>query len=73
MTYANVTAHVSGWAAVTKDNCDIHVIPVDDIRPHDASSRCFCHPVPDEEDERVIVHNSLDRREIIERGEAAVQ
>lgn len=42
-----------------------HVYPVNDLREH-SITRCWCSPF---EDDGVIVHNSLDRRELYERGE----
>lgn len=47
----------------------VHVYPVNDLKPHDLSSRdCHCHPrverVPDKG--WVVVHNSYDGREVIE-------
>jgi len=50
--------------------CDlIHVVPVNDLRDHIPRVSCWCHPRPDIEDERVIIHNSLDQREKYESGE----
>lgn len=48
---------------------DIHVIPNNDIEPHDISEGCWCHPVdaPDSED-FVWIHNSKDGRETYELG-----
>jgi hypothetical protein len=43
----------------------IHVIPVNDLRAHSLTS-CWCRPV---EDGGLTVHNSLDARELYERGE----
>jgi hypothetical protein len=43
-----------------------HVCPVDDLRPHLVSPECWCHPT---DDEGVWVHNAMDRRELVERGE----
>jgi hypothetical protein len=44
----------------------IHVLPVDDLREHTCSSTCWCAPV---EDDGVMIHSSMDRREEYERGE----
>jgi hypothetical protein len=41
-----------------------HVYPVHDLRAH-VPINCWCHP---KEDEGVVVHNSLDRRELYEQG-----
>ena len=42
-----------------------HVLPVDDLREH-SRTNCWCNQ---EDDDGVIVHNPLDRRELYERGE----
>lgn len=42
-----------------------HVLPTRDLREHSLTD-CWCHPV---DDDGVIVHKSLDRRELYERGE----
>lgn len=46
-----------------------HVVPMDDLRPHESKSTCWCNPVPDVEEPAVWIHNSLDGREhTIEKG-----
>jgi hypothetical protein len=45
-----------------------HIVPINDTREHDISAECWCHPVPDEEDETIFVHNSADLRELCEPG-----
>jgi hypothetical protein len=47
---------------------DCNVIPADDLRPHEHSLQCWCHPTPDDEQPRVLVHHSLDGREDFESG-----
>lgn len=47
----------------------IHVVPLNDLREHETSIACWCHPTPDEEEPCVIVHHSLDQREKYESGE----
>ena len=42
-----------------------HVYPVNDLREHSVA-RCWCRPT---NDDGVVVHNSLDCRELYERGE----
>jgi hypothetical protein len=42
-----------------------HVYPVDDLREH-AVTDCWCGPV---DDDGIVIHNSLDGREMYERGE----
>lgn len=41
------------------------VVPIDDLREHEEGSCCWCRPL---DDDGVIVHNSMDRREEFERG-----
>ena len=48
---------------------EIHVAPMDDLRPHDFTSKCWCRPVEDMEHVDVWTHNSLDGREAYETGE----
>jgi hypothetical protein len=42
-----------------------HVYPADDLRQH-SMMNCWCRPT---EDDGIMVHNSLDGRELYERGE----
>lgn len=42
-----------------------HVLPAHDLRQHQLTD-CWCKPT---DDDGVIVHNSMDRRELYERGE----
>lgn len=45
-----------------------HVVPVNDLREHsvDSDIPCWCNP---REDDGVIIHNSMDQRELYETGE----
>ena len=46
----------------------IHVIPVDDLKPHIESSDCQCDPIEKVEAEGIIyVHNAFDGRELVEQ------
>jgi len=45
-----------------------HVFPMDDLREHSPAD-CWCRPI---DDDGIIVHNSLDGRELYERGERQV-
>lgn len=45
-----------------------HIVPVNDLREHEASPDCFCKPLRDEEEPTVWIHNSLDQRESFESG-----
>lgn len=42
---------------------DVHVLPVNDLRPHEVSRSCWCRPF---EDDDVWIHQALDRRETAE-------
>lgn len=53
------------WS-IHKSEDGSHVIPIEDLKPHTLTRACWCRP---RDDENVIVHNSLDQREAIERGE----
>lgn len=46
----------------------IHVLPVDDLKPHIESQACKCQPRVDtfKNGNRVITHNSFDGREFYE-------
>lgn len=44
-----------------------HVYPLNDFRPHEVDGKsCWCNPTVDQDG--VIVHNSMDRREEYEEG-----
>ena len=47
----------------------VHVIPVNDLREHEENEdgSCWCNPrIEQEENGLVIIHNSLDGKEILE-------
>jgi hypothetical protein len=46
-----------------------HVVPINDLRDHscDVEIPCWCRPI--ENEDGVIVHNSMDQRELYETGE----
>ena len=52
------------------DREDVHVLPIGDLREHAQSADCWCRPKRDDEEPRVVIHNSMDRREEYERGRA---
>ncbi len=54
------------WRLRETESGKVHVIPIDDLREHDPSD-CWCDPIVNEDG--VVVHNALDRRELYERGE----
>lgn len=41
-----------------------HVIPVNDLREHEAEEDCWCVPVTDDLDPNLLVHNALDGRDM---------
>lgn len=45
-----------------------HIVPVGDLRDHEADPTCWCNPTEDEDDPDIWVHHSMDRREDYERG-----
>lgn len=47
----------------------IHVVPLNDLRDHEVSIACWCHPTPDEDEPQIILHHALDQREKYETGE----
>lgn len=55
-----------GMTTLTQRNAghpdDLHVVPLDDLREHEASPDCWCKPVALDYD-RIWVHPSMDRRE----------
>jgi hypothetical protein len=63
------------WTAWAKDHTGFaHVVPNDDLRDHDIDGDgCWCRPKPSPEAPHILIHNSLDGREAIERGEGYVQ
>lgn len=49
---------------------NIHVVPLNDLREHDTSLTCWCHPTPEDDESRVVLHHSMDERESYEQGRA---
>lgn len=47
----------------------VHVLPMDDLKEHQESENCWCNPRRDEEELKLIIHNSVDQREKYETGE----
>ena len=48
---------------------DINIIPNGDIKGHEESEFCYCHPrIEYEENGRIIIHNSFDGREFVEKA-----
>lgn len=52
--------------ALTAAGDHVHVMPVDDRRVHLALPTCWCEPKHDSDKQNVLIHNSVDRREMLE-------
>jgi hypothetical protein len=57
-----------GWIAEVLEDGWRQVRPLDDLREHNDGMDCWCHPWIDSIGSPVIVHNSLDGREKVERN-----
>lgn len=73
----SLQVHPSGWELTHLMLGGVlveqHVIPLDDLRDHVASSDCWCKPFEDPDPEApagLWAHNSMDRRELLEEGKA---
>ena len=55
------------WTAIENDHGTMEVVPDNDLKPHLLDGRCWCLPF---DDRGVLVHNSMDRREVFERKRA---
>lgn len=49
-----------------------HIIPINDLREHEATPECWCCPTEDEED-GLVVHHAMDNREEYETGSLRLQ
>lgn len=56
---ARTTGSATGWKVEGN-----HIYPIGDLREH-VPVDCWCRPT---DDEGVIVHHTLDRRELYEQG-----
>lgn len=49
---------------------DIHVIPIDDLREHEMSTKCPCNPTIEVVGAVLLItHNAYDHREFVEQIE----
>lgn len=47
----------------------INILPINDLKEHTENSTCECEPkVIIEDGEIIVIHNSYDRREVIEQA-----
>lgn len=56
------------WQVDDSQPVDVHVIPLDDFRPHDAARTCWCHPDEEIDNACVVTHHAMDGRERHENG-----
>lgn len=63
-----VAERSTSWEAICLPTGESHVIPLDDLRPHIETPQCWCGPF---DDDGIWVHNAMDHREFVERGESA--
>ena len=59
---------VSAMVYEPDDTRHFHIVPIGDLRDHEADPACWCGPTEDPDDLGIWVHNAMDRREEYERG-----
>ena len=59
---------VSAMVYEPDDTRHFHIVPIRDLRDHEADPACWCSPTEDPDDLGIWVHNAMDRREEYERG-----
>lgn len=59
---------VSAMVYEPDDTRHFHIVPIGDLRDHEANPACWCSPTEDPDDLGIWVHNAMDRREEYERG-----
>lgn len=63
-----------GWITYyDSEAAEAHVIPIDDLLPHEIAEQCFCRPNPEliereNGDAYMFGHSSVDGRELTEPG-----
>lgn len=60
--------NLGGWLSREAYGEQTQVIPINDLRPHVVDGPCWCNPT---NDDGVLVHHSMDRREEFEEGRKA--
>jgi hypothetical protein len=56
-----------GWQAISYGDF-LHLVPIADRQKHETSPWCWCQP--DTNGEKLFVHNSMDRREVVDEDYA---
>jgi nicotinamide mononucleotide adenylyltransferase len=46
----------------------LHIVPINDLREHIASTDCWCKPTEDVKFDDIWIHHSMDKREEYEEG-----
>lgn len=59
---------ISAMVYEPDDTRHFHIVPIGDLRDHEADPACWCSPTEDPDDLGIWVHNAMDRREEYERG-----
>lgn len=52
------------------ESSDVPVLPINDLREHETARTCWCQPRCEQEDPEggvVVIHQSADGRELVER------
>ena len=62
---AQMSALGCAWEVIVDERHGRHVMPINDLRQHRLEN-CFCTPF---DEDGITVHNSLDGREAVERGD----
>jgi hypothetical protein len=68
-----MTEEPLSWQVIQSQGGLCHVVPHRDLKPHAIARdwrNCWCGPT---EDDGVIIHHSMDRREFYESGETKKQ
>lgn len=50
-----------------------YIIPLGDFKEYELTCACWCRPKPHEDHPDVMMHNPMDQRDRLERGEIRLQ
>lgn len=65
---ARAQTMAGGWDIVETTDGYMHNVPCLDYKPHGLLRlTCWCRPQALQDDDHIIVHNSMDRREFVTR------